>query len=215
MNTLKATKRDMTVKAKQLRREGFVTGCIYGREIEPIALTMEAQDVDALLKDAGKGSQVMLNIDGTTYNTLIKELDYNAMKHQIEALDFQALVSGEKVQTVAEIVLENPDNLKAGILQQMAREVAYKAIPSALVENIPIDVAKLNVGDVIKVADLDIAKNEDVDLVTDPDTVILTVTETRQTAEQEKATEGEGAEEVAAEEGEGAQAEPAAEKSEE
>ena len=34
MNTLKAEKRSMDVKAKKLRREGFVTGNLFGREIE-------------------------------------------------------------------------------------------------------------------------------------------------------------------------------------
>ena len=33
MNTLKAEKRSMDVKAKKLRREGFVTGNLFGREI--------------------------------------------------------------------------------------------------------------------------------------------------------------------------------------
>ena len=34
MNTLKAEKRDMSIKAKKLRREGFVTGNLFGRELE-------------------------------------------------------------------------------------------------------------------------------------------------------------------------------------
>ena len=34
MTTLKAEKRSMDVKAKRLRREGFVTGNVIGREIE-------------------------------------------------------------------------------------------------------------------------------------------------------------------------------------
>ena len=34
MNTLKAEKRSMDVKAKRLRREGFVTGNVFGREIK-------------------------------------------------------------------------------------------------------------------------------------------------------------------------------------
>ena len=33
MNTLKAEKRDMSIKAKKLRREGFVTGRFYSTEI--------------------------------------------------------------------------------------------------------------------------------------------------------------------------------------
>ncbi len=201
MNTLKATKRDMNVTAKRLRREGYITGCVYGREIEPIPLQMNAGDVENLLKTASKGSQVKLDVDGKSYDTLIKELDYNSLKHQIEALDFQALVSGEKVQTVAEIDLLNPESLKAGVLQQMLREVSYRAVPSALVDNIPIDVSKLEIGDVVKVEDLDIAKNEDVDLLTDPDAVILTITESRAKAAdlEAPAAEGEGAEEGAAE----------------
>ena len=34
MTTLKAEKRDMQTKAKKLRREGFVTGNVFGREIQ-------------------------------------------------------------------------------------------------------------------------------------------------------------------------------------
>ena len=34
MNTLKAQKRDMETKAKKLRREGYVTGNLFGKEIE-------------------------------------------------------------------------------------------------------------------------------------------------------------------------------------
>ncbi len=211
MNTLKASKRDMSVKARALRREGFVTGCVYGREIEPISIQMEEKDVENLLKTAGKGSQVELDVDGQTYDTLIKELDYNSLKHQIEALDFQALVSGEKVQTVAEIVLVNPESLKAGVLQQMVREVAYKAVPSALVDKIQIDVSTLGIGDVVKVEDLDIAKNEDVDLITEGDTVILTITESRAKAADAEAA---AAAEAGAGEG-GAAAEPEAEAKEE
>ena len=34
MNTLKAEKRTLAVKAKKLRREGFVTGVLYGKEMK-------------------------------------------------------------------------------------------------------------------------------------------------------------------------------------
>ena len=34
MNTFKVQKRDMETKAKKLRREGYVTGNLFGKEIE-------------------------------------------------------------------------------------------------------------------------------------------------------------------------------------
>ena len=51
MNTLKAEKRSMDVKAKKLRREGFVTGNLFGKAIEgSIPLKMDRFEVERLLK---------------------------------------------------------------------------------------------------------------------------------------------------------------------
>ena len=45
MTTLKTTKRNPEVKAKKLRRDGFATGVLYGREMdENIPLQFSAVD---------------------------------------------------------------------------------------------------------------------------------------------------------------------------
>ena len=195
MNTLKAEKRDMSIKAKKLRREGFVTGCIFGREMkETIPLKMLKGDVEKLLKTEGKGGRVTLTVDGQTYDALIKEVDFNPLKGGVDEMDFQALVSTEKVHSSAEIHLINADKLVAGVPQQMLHEVDFKALPSALVEKIELDIGDLKVGDTIRVADLDIAKDKDVDLTTDPEATVVTVTEVRGAAaetEDEDAAEAE------------------------
>ena len=195
MNTLKAEKRDMSIKAKKLRHEGFVTGCIFGREMkESIPLKMLKGDVEKLLKTEGKGGRVALTVDGQTYDALIKEVDFNPLKGGVDEMDFQALVSTEKVHSSAEIHLINADKLVAGVPQQMLHEVDFKALPSALVEKIELDIGDLKVGDTIRVADLDIAKDNDVDLTTDPEATVVTVTEVRGAAaetEDEDAAEAE------------------------
>ena len=195
MNTLNAEKRDMSIKAKKLRREGFVTGCIFGREMkESIPLKMLKGDVEKLLKTEGKGGRVALTVDGQTYDALIKEVDFNPLKGGVDEMDFQALVSTEKVHSSAEIHLINADKLVAGVPQQMLHEVDFKALPSALVEKIELDIGDLKVGDTIRVADLDIAKDKDVDLTTDPEATVVTVTEVRGAAaetEDEDAAETE------------------------
>ena len=178
MNTLKAEKRSMDVKAKKLRREGYVTGNLFGREIEgslPIQMTKKA--VDQLLKTDNKGSQVMLEVDGKTYDALIKEVDYNAMANRVDEIDFQALVSGEKVHSVAEVILLNHEKRTEGVVEQMLQEISFKALPAALVEKVEVDVGPLKIGDTIRVADLPIAKDKDVDLMTDLDATVVTITE--------------------------------------
>lgn len=195
MNTLKAEKRNMSIKAKTLRKEGFVTGCIFGRELEEsIPLKMEKSEVDRLLKAEGKGGRVALQVDGKTYDALIKEVDYNAMKGWVDELDFQALVGTEKVHSSAEIHLINEGKLVAGIPQQMLHEINYKALPASLVEKIELDVGDLKVGDTIRVKDLEIAKDNNIDLMTDLESTVVTVTELRVVADEASEDAGETAE---------------------
>ncbi len=195
MNTLKAEKRNMSIKAKTLRKEGFVTGCIFGRELEEsIPLKMEKSEVDRLLKAEGKGGRVALQVDGKTYDALIKEVDYNTMKGWVDEIDFQALVHTEKVHSSAEIHLINESKLVAGIPQQMLHEINYKALPASLVEKIELDVGDLKVGDTIRVKDLEIAKDNNIDLMTDLESTVVTVTELLVVADETSEDEGETAE---------------------
>lgn len=188
MNTLKAEKRSMDIKAKKLRREGFVTGNVFGRELkESIPVKMEKSAVDALLKKSNKGSQIMLDIEGQSYDVLIKDVEFNPMKNQVEEIDFQALVSNEKVHSVAEVVLTGHDKVTAGVLQQMLEEIAFKALPADLVEKVEVNVGDLRIGDSVKVKDLDIAKNKNIELMTNPDAVVVIIGEAHNVVPEEEA----------------------------
>lgn len=174
MNTLKAEKRSMDVKAKRLRREGYVTGNLFGREIEgSIPVKMYKSDIERLLKTNNKGSQILLDVDGQKYDVLIKEVDFNPMAGRVDELDFQALVSNEKVHSAAEIVLVNHDKIQTGVLQENLTEIAYTAYPSSLVDKVKVDVGEMKIGDVIYVKDLPIAEDKDIDLKTDPESVVV------------------------------------------
>ncbi|MCD8013123.1 MAG: 50S ribosomal protein L25 [Lachnospiraceae bacterium] len=186
MDTLKAEKRDMSVKAKKLRREGYVTGNVFGREIKgSIPIQIGKQEAERVFREKKKGSQLYLDVDGQTMDVLIKEIHYNSMKSLYEEVDFQALVSSEKVHSVAEVVLLNHDKIQEGILQLTLEEIPYKALPSALIEKVEIDVGEMRPGDSIKVGDLAIASNPDIDLSISPDTVVALVSEPRASAVQE------------------------------
>ena len=176
MTTLKVQRRNMETKAKKLRREGYVTGNLFGKEIEgSIPLQIEKKEAERIQRECMKGSQLYLELDGKTYDVLIKEMDYRPMDHQILEMDFQALVKGEKVHSVAEVILLNKEKVTEGVLEQLLEEIAYKATPEELVEKVEIDCAALRLGDTLKVADLDIAKNDKIDLQTDLDAPIVSI----------------------------------------
>ena len=178
MNTLKAEKRSMNDKAKKLRREGYVTGNVFGRSLaESIPVKIEKKEAERFLSVCNKGSEAKLTNDTTDYDVLVKEVDYDPIKRQTLEIDFQVLTEGEKVHSVAEIVLVNHDKVQ-GVVEQHMEEIPYKATKSALVEKVSVDIGELKPGDSIKVGDLDIAKDKDVSISPDVlEKVIVSVTE--------------------------------------
>lgn len=190
MTTFKVQKRDMDKKAKQVRREGFVTGNLFGKDIDgSIPLVIERKEAEKIQRECLKGTQLYLELDGKKYDVLLKEMDYDPMKNQILEIDFQSLVKGEKVHTVAEIVLQNKDKVAAGLLEQLLKEISYKAVPEAIIDKIDIDCSKLKLGDTLTVADLDIAKNKDIEIMTHMDTPVVSVIAPRGNAPEETAEE--------------------------
>ena len=192
MNTLKAEKRSMDIKAKKLRREGYVTGNVFGREMkESVPVKMEKAAVDRLLKACHKGSQVMLDIEGEKMNVLIKDVEFNPLKGQVDEIDFQALVSNEKVHSVAEVVLLNHDKVKSGVVELLLEEISYEALPEDLVEKVEIDLTGKQAGDTIRVADLPIATTEGIHLKTNPEETVVQVTEVHNEVPEDEETETE------------------------
>ena len=188
MITLKVEKRNPEVKAKKLRRDGFVCGVLYGKEMKestPIQLT----EPEALrfIKANKEGTQVMLDLDGKQVDALVKNINYDPMKKQIMALDFQALVAGETVATSVQVILENEDAAQ-GIVEQTLNEVHYKADPANMLDTIVIDFKTLS-PDVreFHVKDLVIPEGKTVHITTPEDTLIFHIAEYANNGEDEVA----------------------------
>ena len=97
------------------------------------------------------------------------------MARCVEEIDFQALISNEKVHSVAEVVLLNHENVIEGVLQEILKEISYKAVPAALVEKVIVDVGNMRAGESLRVKDLEISQNKDIELMTDPEAVVVSV----------------------------------------
>lgn len=199
MDTLQTERRDMTIKAKKLRNEGYVTGNIFGHAIEgSIPVKINGRELERVLKTNGKGSRISLLLDGKTYNVLIKETQYDSMKRRYNTIDFQALVSGEMVQTTAKVEILNRDDVKEGILEQELEEISYSALPEDIVDKVVIDAAGLKLEEKILVKDLELAKNPKIRLHTDPEAMVVVVARAHKAEEE---TTAETAEETPAAEG--------------
>lgn len=66
----------------------------------------------------GKGGRVALTVEGKSYDALIKEIDYNTLKREVNEIDFKALPAAlvEKIELdVGDLIVasDETDNTEA------------------------------------------------------------------------------------------------------
>ena len=200
MSELKAKKRDISSKGKQLRREGIIPGILYGKHMDKsLSIQIDLKDAVHFLNSNSAGSRLELVVGRKKYMALLKEVTYVPVTNAIEHFSFQALTAGEKVTSTAHIVLHHKDKVD-GVVQLSLDEISYKALPKDLIERIDIDLEGMKVGTTILVSDLEIVKNEALEILTHLDDVVLTISEHKEYVEETpEGEEGEAAEVDAAE----------------
>jgi large subunit ribosomal protein L25 len=78
---LKATKRDVVGKqVKAMRRDGQLPAVIYGRHLEPIAISLEAHAAGLALGKLTSSSLVTIDLEGKEYPALVRERQRNFIK---------------------------------------------------------------------------------------------------------------------------------------
>ncbi|SER92858.1 50S ribosomal protein L25 [Lachnobacterium bovis] len=191
METLKAKTRENGVKAKKLRKEGWVTGSLCGHELDhSLAIQLDANEAKRFLNNHSVGSKITLVVDGVKYLSLIKSIDIQPATNKLLDINFMQLVANERVKAVAEVVFENEDKAR-GFLTCEVRQIEYKALPKHIVEKVVIDVSKYKVGETLTVGDLEMSKDKNIEVLTSPDINVLhVVSRSRMKASAEETEEG-------------------------
>ena len=183
MDAIQAKLRDVALKAKQLRRCGFVPCVIYGAGLEEsLSVQIPSCEARQLRKAKRIGSLVDVQVEGKRYHTLIKEIEYNNIKNEIIHISFQSLEKGKKANSVADIVLLNKDKVQ-GVLEQIQMQVPHAAEPEYLLDTVSVDLENCPVGTVITVRDIPEFQSDNIELQTDPNSIVLRISEKKRSVE--------------------------------
>ena len=175
MNTINVTKRDLTVKAKKLRRKGYVPGSVFGGMLkEPVALQIEESVARQLVRELREGSRLKLDLDGTVIPVQIKEKSLDNLKHEILEISFQALSADQAVNSVIDIVLVNADKVTA-VLEKLNMKIPYSALPADMIDTLEIDVDGMPVGTIVTVGDIPELKSEKLALQVNSDEIVFRI----------------------------------------
>ncbi len=177
MSRLECNKRDESIKNKRLRREGFVPGIVYGKNLdESIKVQIDAKKLSELFKTSNVGSQLSVVVDGEEINTIIKLVEYMPMSSKYQHIDFQVLTSGEKIKTSVPIKYINKENIQdEGIVQEYFNALEYEVLPKDMMDTLEIDLSVLSLANDIKVSDLELVNDERYHILTASNSVLVSL----------------------------------------
>ena len=157
MATLNVQKREGKGKYKafEIRKQGGIPGVVYGKSLkENINVAVDLKEFLHILKS---GDRIIdLNVDGSGMHVLIKAVQHGTYDHEILHADFRAISSDEVIEVELEIELKGDSAGVAagGMLEQNLHHISARCLPKNLPEKVVIDVANLQLGEILYANDL-------------------------------------------------------------
>jgi large subunit ribosomal protein L25 len=176
---LKATPRTTTGRhVRALRRTGQLPGVIYGHNVEPLSISLNARDATKVLVRLSSSSLVTIDLEGKEYPSLVREKQMNYIKRNLIHVDFQVVSLTEKIRANVAIILTGNSlavkDFNAMLINGLT-ELEVEAFPQDLPESVVVDIAALQkIGDAVHVRDL--VLSEKVTVMAAPDEMIVLAT---------------------------------------
>jgi large subunit ribosomal protein L25 len=155
-----------TRPVSRMRREGFVPGVVYGRDMEPMSVTVNQRELMKLLHaKAGEHALVTLRLeDGKPWEkpVLVQALQHHPVDGRIVHVDFHAIVLTERLKVKVPVILKGePLGVRqdGGVLEQFLREVEVECLPTEIPAGVAYDVSAMKIGDTVHVRDLTPSQN--------------------------------------------------------
>lgn len=176
--TLKAKKRENLSRSttKQLRKDGYIPGVVYGKSQEPITVSVNNIDLIKTIRDEGRNAIISLEIeDEKPVDVMVHDYQKEIVKDDIIHVDFFAVDMAEEmdVQVPVRIEGEAIGVKDGGVLQQPIFELQVRAKPADIPEEITVDVTNLNIGDSLAVQDIE--KTGSYEILDDPETTVVVI----------------------------------------
>lgn len=145
--------------SRRLRKENLIPAIIYGGESEAVSICVKTNElVKAISEDAFFSSIIGIELDGTKQEVIIKALQRHPSKGFPLHADFQRIVRGQEMNFSVPVRVTNEEESAGkktgGVLTQLVNDIQVTCLPRNLPEFIEIDVAKLEVGDNIRLGDV-------------------------------------------------------------
>ena len=179
MNQIKLETKTRTRKGKgasgRLRKEGRVPGVVYGFEVEPTAVSVDALELyHALHTPAGTNVLLLIDVDGDEKLCVARDIQVHPVRGDYVHVDLLSVDSG------ATIVVDVPVSLVGeadpeGVVGQVLNTVPIHVPPLMTPNQLELSIEGLVIGDVLRVEDLASELPEGASFAIDEQRTVVTV----------------------------------------
>ncbi len=166
--------------SRRLRRTGLVPGIVYGGNAEPMMISVRHNELERQLDyEAFYSSLLDLQLGGETTKVVLKDLQRHPAKPFLLHVDFLRVSRDEKLRLTLPIHFLNEEGcpgVKAGgKVSHNITEIEVSCLPADLPEFLSVDMAGMNVGDIVHVAELQLPPNVELTHSIEPETPVVMI----------------------------------------
>jgi large subunit ribosomal protein L25 len=160
----------------RLRRTGRVPGIVYGYEVEPTAVHVDALELyHALHTEAGRNVMIRLELEGDTTLVFARDLQIHPIRQEVVHVDFLAVDRNAQISVEVPVHLLGEDDTADddGVLNQVLYTVPIAVKPLDVPNYLELDVTGMAIGDVLRCSDLTLPDGADLEI--DDERTIVTI----------------------------------------
>lgn len=149
-----------TSASRRLRKTGKLPGILYGGHKDPVAITLDHNEVILQLRNDAFYSHILtVNLDGQAEKAILRDLQRHPFKPTLIHIDLLRVTADEAIRVHVPVHFVNEEICKGvktggGMINRQVMEVEVECLPADLPESIEIDLANLDVGEAVHLSEL-------------------------------------------------------------
>jgi len=193
MTTIQAINRhEFTRSAKRkIREAGQIPAIVYGKTTESKPVAIDSIQLLKTIREEGKNTIIDLNVDGSSQNVMLSDMQTDPLKNEVIHVDFQIvdMKADIEVNVPIQLIGEAQGVKDGGVLQQSTHEITISAKPGDIPQTIEVDISNLAVNEALLLKD--VVKNGSYTFIQDEDLVIASILPPQQEEEIDSGEEQE------------------------
>jgi large subunit ribosomal protein L25 len=164
--------------SRQLRSADRVPGVVYGKGMDPIAVSIQYRELRAALAGEGGQNNLITLVGGGTLDqsmAIIVDLQRDALKGTYKHVDLHRINMSEKLRVTIPVVLKGTaiGVKEGGLLDFAHHELHVECLPGNIPDHIEIDISDLGIAHSLHINEIVVP--EGVKILDNPKTPVVSI----------------------------------------